>query len=978
MADNTSSKISQLPDSSNTGINDSDIIPASRIVSVDQLETQKVSIGELRKLMDYGNAYSNINDGVAATIKGQQFFSFVDSSKEYVYRYVNMGGIASPVLDVNGKQVKEPTKELIKNLEQIRSSIGFGLIGQIKSFDELRATEPYFPGQRVLVTGYREGANYGGGEFFHDPADKTTVDNGGTVAVTPGAARWKRAIVDTSTNQAEWWGVHYSQADNAQALKKAADASRKKILMLPQGSNANPIVIRSPIVFQTNCGIKLRGCGVKDSTTISVQIGPGYETYGALHFPGRNPTTNAMEAGFAGIEISNIQLLGNLSTCRGIYLQYQYQSLFSYVNVERFNGAGVVTDESGTPVVNLTPKGLASIRTIPTMAALRATKPKGNNEIVDVREYYAGKMNGGGRFVSATNTTVLDDGGYTTIRYDDNTVWYRQDLRALTLWDGGCDNSVVDNGPFIQNIQYSRSFQPIKVPSQYFGIRTPIVIQANKGFSLYADSTHTGRAVLQWMGGDFNDATTAVLSITIDKDTDFTYSGVALKGFSILGGGKVLHGLYMRNVGYPEIDSLKIENFKGAGLLLDQVQDGYYNFLEVQMCGRTSGDYATYADLVNLTKTTFAPIHIISSKSGDASNMLRFQGGQWEANNVSPTVYYRGGIGLWISKIHCEQRNGPLSKFKYYDPNFVNGTTPETAGRVFIQVDGSSSSEVLLDSMQSSETERFVYASGYGNVTISNTTRGGGICLASSNREFAMSIQNSWLTDCYFGPSSRVWMDNCRLGNVTWNYPSYTGMFSNTVMKALSMNNDGSFPDINFSNCVFDSVVNYVKNVRFIGGHCIGDFTFNASGGGGAVIGTAIDGTVSVDTKWGIDFRPSGKYFNEVYSNVVPTEQAPNGTRPNGSIWINKNVSATAPDGTPVAYVKNAAGAWIPYAFVGTVANGMVTKEYTFANLPGASLAKRAIVTCTDTAKTPKDQLIYSDGTNWRYVADPATVVTKG
>ncbi|QPX76956.1 amylovoran biosynthesis protein [Serratia phage vB_SmaM-Kodama] len=346
MADKSPVKISQLPEPTGTGINDSDIFAASRITGADKLETQRITVSELRKLMDYGNAFSDLNAAIAATVKDQQFYVFVDDSKEFVYRYVNMGGIASPVLDMSGNPLREPTKELVKHLEQIRSSVGFGLIGQIKSFDELRATEPTFPGQRVLLSGYREGANYGGGEFFHDVSDKNAADNSGTVAVTPGGARWKRVIVDTSTNHAEWWGVHYSQADNAIALKKAADASRKKILMLPQGSNANPIVIRTPIVFQTNCGIKLRGCGVKDSTTISVQIGPGYETYGALHFPGRNPTTNAMEAGFAGIEISNIQLLGNMSTCRGIYLQYQYQSLFSYVNVERFNGAGLYLDKS--------------------------------------------------------------------------------------------------------------------------------------------------------------------------------------------------------------------------------------------------------------------------------------------------------------------------------------------------------------------------------------------------------------------------------------------------------------------------------------------------------------------------------------------------------------------------------------------------------------------------------------------------------
>lgn len=243
-----------------------------------------------------------------------------------------------------GEGAWRPVGDLTLRTE-LAATNGFSLLGQVASLADLRNLEPVSSPSRVMVSGYRAGGNYGGGEFFYDSTDTTSADNDGTVVVTPTGKRWRRVVSDTSTNQAEWWGVHYSQPDNSAALKRAADASRKKILMLPQGSNANPIIIKSPVVFQTNCGVKLRGCGVKDATTISVQIPAGYESYGALHFPGRNSVTNAVEAGFAGIEISNIQLLGNLSSCRGIYLQYQYQSSFNYVNVERFNGAGLYLDK---------------------------------------------------------------------------------------------------------------------------------------------------------------------------------------------------------------------------------------------------------------------------------------------------------------------------------------------------------------------------------------------------------------------------------------------------------------------------------------------------------------------------------------------------------------------------------------------------------------------------------------------------------
>lgn len=187
MADNKPLKISQLPPSFGSGINDSDIIAASRVTGTAKLETQKVSIGELRKLMDYGNAFISINEAIKGSVDGQQFYVFVDDSKEFVYRYMNMGGIPSPVLGADGEPIKEPTTTLIKRLATVGGADGFGLIGTVTSFESLRALKPRKEGWRVNLAGYYEGSTKGSGIFVaksgNAPDDNGFIAKSGTSGI---------------------------------------------------------------------------------------------------------------------------------------------------------------------------------------------------------------------------------------------------------------------------------------------------------------------------------------------------------------------------------------------------------------------------------------------------------------------------------------------------------------------------------------------------------------------------------------------------------------------------------------------------------------------------------------------------------------------------------------------------------------------------------------------------------------------------
>lgn len=63
----------------------------------------------------------------------------------------------------------------------------------VQAVNLLTSLEPENNGQLVMVKSYHYGGLTGGGTFIADMTDKTTPDNGGTVIVTSGGNRWKRA-----------------------------------------------------------------------------------------------------------------------------------------------------------------------------------------------------------------------------------------------------------------------------------------------------------------------------------------------------------------------------------------------------------------------------------------------------------------------------------------------------------------------------------------------------------------------------------------------------------------------------------------------------------------------------------------------------------------------------------------------------------------------------------------------------------------
>lgn len=75
--------------------------------------------------------------------------------------------------------------------EDMAGADGRKFIGKCQNIAQLRTIEPSAPSQWIDVEAYVTGGRSFNGSYVYDATDTTTADNGGTVIVTSGGARWK-------------------------------------------------------------------------------------------------------------------------------------------------------------------------------------------------------------------------------------------------------------------------------------------------------------------------------------------------------------------------------------------------------------------------------------------------------------------------------------------------------------------------------------------------------------------------------------------------------------------------------------------------------------------------------------------------------------------------------------------------------------------------------------------------------------------
>lgn len=86
-------------------------------------------------------------------------------------------------------------QDLASDSDITKGAAQIGRAGQvIDSIAELRGLSKLTPSKHAFVTGYYEQGDGGGGAYYLDEADTTSVDNGGTIIVATDGGRWKLAF----------------------------------------------------------------------------------------------------------------------------------------------------------------------------------------------------------------------------------------------------------------------------------------------------------------------------------------------------------------------------------------------------------------------------------------------------------------------------------------------------------------------------------------------------------------------------------------------------------------------------------------------------------------------------------------------------------------------------------------------------------------------------------------------------------------
>lgn len=145
-------------------------------------------------------------------------------------------------------------------------------VSGVDTIADLRALEPLFDGQQVVVSSYYDSpaplASRGGGLFVYDSSDTTTPDNGVTVFVTTGGKRFRRIVrgsISAFDGGCRWDGIS-DDRDALQSIIDVVSASGGGKIFLPSG------VAKFGDEVRVKEGVHLSGAG-KYSTELAAIAG---------------------------------------------------------------------------------------------------------------------------------------------------------------------------------------------------------------------------------------------------------------------------------------------------------------------------------------------------------------------------------------------------------------------------------------------------------------------------------------------------------------------------------------------------------------------------------------------------------------------------------------------------------------------------------------------------------------------------------
>lgn len=313
---------------------------------------------------------------------------------------------------------------------------------------------------------------------------------------------------------------------------------------------------------------------------------------------------------------------------------------------------------------------------------------------------------------------------------------------------------------------------PIYFSSGYYNISNPLIITKQ---GMHLEGVGNAVSILQYTGDEELNKDLGLITFKVgtpETDSEVWGSwGIVLRHLHLNGNNKKIHALYLRKIGYPLMYDVNTEHFNGSGLLLDKCQDGSFENMNIQLCGRLKEGET---DVSDINATEYSAIHLFSTVSGDACNMLRFNKCQIENNNCSPYVYVEDGIGIWFNQTHGEDRTG--------------------SGRHTFMV--AKEGDIELTDTDLSDTLKYGFIrTGYGslhakggryigNIEFRATGKYGTNCIITN-----VGVGNINISSYRFDGLCSI--SNCNTGDITLSYVANYINISNVHCKSLTLKNTG-------------------------------------------------------------------------------------------------------------------------------------------------------------------------------------------
>jgi len=310
--------------------------------------------------------------------------------------------------------------------------------------------------------------------------------------------------------------------------------------------------------------------------------------------------------------------------------------------------------------------------------------------------------------------------------------------------------------------------------------------------------------------------------------TDFVnqQGGLTVSNIFINGQNRFGHAFYLRNVRFPVFENVWIFNFDGSAIVYDYCEEGYADFLNINGCGRTSGNPNVTAN------TTFGQITF--SKTASAlgnNNFLRFNDCTVANGRCSGDFLVKNATAsrIYIENTQSEVSGASIGNRDWLAANgqgaiiFVNGCDVDGYRNVFSDVQFV---ELFASNVRAASTNFLTASNGTGGAKISNCT-GENITTTSVG---GYLIENSTFT------------------NLTFNFIAGKNIVNGIVATSLTIADVGASAnlilcDSNFSGN-FSSTVNVLVPIRASNVIVGGNLSITSSGG--VFVDTVTTGTVSV------------------------------------------------------------------------------------------------------------------------------------